>query len=438
MDDKVRTALRDLVAAQGEELLASRGRLRGMLLDDCPESTKEINALMIAVQAQVPSELRAYSSAGDTRIAVNAGILRLERAFGLGRPAAAWAVLSLAYAVGRIPDEQFPGLLAELSAGAAAPAPDRPESEPPRPLPTPTPAPRSPPPRPVSQSASYPISTVSPPGPPAYPNTDPSVLASRPETPVVNPPAPLPPPRAETNLRGLATVGAVLFAVIVLYSLTHHSPPEQKSSLPPESQPSRSEPSPAQPSQSQPPAPEPVPQPAAFPGGFTTYADASSLFQMNVPAEWVLRRAETDTTLDNMPCHLVHAAVFARQAERSDLDGWVSEGIRVSVYLPAKGQIWPTDWAADWQRKAIADSLAGYSKYQNTAVEPVQLGNIQATTTAVMGEAKAISEPEVARIYVGVSQKFLVTVEVSMPSSKRPLFESADETVRRTFAINVP
>jgi hypothetical protein len=110
----------------------------------------------------------------------------------------------------------------------------------------------------------------------------------------------------------------------------------------------------------------------------------------------------------------------------------------VSIYLPPKGQIWQADWAADWQKKMIGAALATYTKYQNTAVEPVQLGNIPATTTAVMGEAKVISEPEVARIYTGVSQKFLVTVEVAMPSSKRPIFESADETVRRTFEIRVP
>lgn len=143
-------------------------------------------------------------------------------------------------------------------------------------------------------------------------------------------------------------------------------------------------------------------------------------------------------TLDSVPCHLIHAVVFAKQAERSDLDGWVSEGIRVSIYLPPKDQIWQADWAAAWQKKVIDASLAGYSKSQNTALEPVQLGNIPATTTAVTGEAKVISEPEIARIYVGVSQKFLVTVEVSMPSSKRSLFESADETARRTFEIKVP
>jgi len=225
-------------------------------------------------------------------------------------------------------------------------------------------------------------------------------------------------------------VGGVLFAGVLVYSLAHHSTTTDTTSQPPESQPK-------QPSRTEPPKSEPPAQPA-LPSGFTNYADSGGLFQMGVPADWVFRRAETDMTLDNVPCHLVHALVFDKQAERSDLEGWVSEGIRVSIYLPPKGQIWQADWAADWQKKAIGNTLSGYSKYQNTALEPVQLGNIPASTTAVMGEAKVISEPEVARIYVGVSEKFLVMVEVAMPSSKRTLFESADAITRRTFTMNVP
>ena len=429
MDDKVRTALRDLVATEGESLLTSRERLRGLLSDDCPESNKEINVLMIAVQAQVPSELRAYSSATDTRVALNAGVLRLERAFGLARPAAAWAVLSLAYAIGRIPDEQFQSLLAELSVDSGAPSwLDQPAAQPKRPPPPPRPTP--PPPRPISQPVSPPASQrVSQPGSAAFPNVNPPVFPPGPEPPGVQPSAPLPPPRAKTSLLGLAIGGGVLLAGVLIYSLAHHSPaPGLKSSLPPDSQPGQ-----PQPPAAQPPAAQPTLQ-----FGNEIYTDSSGLFQVTVPAGWVFRRAETDITMDNALCHLVKAAVFAQQAERSDLDGWVSEGIRVSIYLPPKDQIWQADWAADWQKKVFSATVAGYAKFQNTAVEPVQLGNIPASTTAVMGEAKVISEPEVARIYVGVSQKFLVTVELAMPSSKRPVFESADATVRRTFEMNVP
>jgi hypothetical protein len=361
----------------------------------------------------VPAELRAYPSPADTRVAVNAGVLRLERAFGLARPAAAWAVLSLAYAIGRIAEEQFQGLLAELSADSATPSTlDRPSAEPQRPSPRPSlpPLPAPPPPRPASS-----------------PNIHPSIYP-----PGAHPPSPVPQPRAKASLVALAVAGGVLLACVLLYSLTHQAPPpDLKSSTLPDSR--QQQPSPPPPPDTKAAAPHPPPA-----SGLSTYSDSSGLFQVMVPDDWVFRRSETDITLDNMSCHLVRAAVFARQAERSDLEGWISEGIRVSIYLPQNGQLWPADWAAGWQKKMIADSLAGYSKSQNTTIEPVQLGNIPATTTAVMGEANVISEAEVARIYVGVSPKFLVAVEVAMPSSKRPAFESADETVRRTFEVKVP
>ena len=450
MDDKVRMVLRDLVAEKGESLLGSRERLRGLLSDDCPECTKEINVLMIAVQAQVAAEMRAYSSSTETRVAVNASILRLERAFGLGRPAAAWAVLSLGYALSRITEEQFQTLLPELSADSAVPpAPNRPASDPMRPPPPPPPPPvfrppppPPPPPRPISQPFSQPgsqpyVSPVYQPVQP-YPNVNPVVSPPGPQAGSMPLPIPVQPTQSSSSRVGIGIgIGiGVLLVASVLFSLAHRSPAPDTTST--GSQTSQSAPSQSQPSRSQPPASDPpVAQPSAQ-SGFTTYADKSGLFQVDVPADWVFLRSESDTTLDNAACHMVRAAVFAKVAEHSDLDGWLSEGIRVTVYLPPSGQIWQTEWAADWLKRSINGTLQGYAKYQNTTVEPVQLGNVAASTTAVMGEAKAISEPEVARLYVGVAQKYLVVVDVAMPSSKRPLFESADETVRRTFKLNVP
>ena len=427
MDDRARFALRELVAEHGEAILASRERLRGMLSDGCPECSKEINILMIAVQAQVPSELRAHSSATDPKIALNESAMRLERAFGLGRHAAAWAVLALANALGKVPDECVPALLAELSAesGGAVPPP-------PRPPPVAT-TPWTPPP---------------PPRPPAYPQ-QPYTSPMPPNVPV----APL-----ASKGKGVAIAigvgGAMIVAVlgIAIYALSRHtgtsesgsdqpkitqpgssqsgsSQPDQPGQTPP-SQPGSTQtdqPGPGQPdSSSQPPV-----------AGFSSYTDSSGLFQFPVPADWVFRRAESDTTVDNAPTHFVHAAVFSKTAEKSDLDGWVSEGVRVSLYLPPKGQIWKPDWSAEWQKRMFQASLQVYTRFQNTAIEPVQLGNIQASTTAVMGEAKPISEAEVARLYVGYGEKYLVTIEVAMPSSKRPQFEALDEAVRRGFELKV-
>jgi hypothetical protein len=190
-------------------------------------------------------------------------------------------------------------------------------------------------------------------------------------------------------------------------------------------------------SQTDPPKAEP-PRKSEQGSDFATYADTSGMFQVEVPREWVFRRSESDTTLDNAACHLVKAVVFPKDAEHAILDGWVSAGIRVSLYLPPSGQIWQTEWATDWQKRSFTNLMQGYSKFQNTTVEPVQLGNVAASTTAVMGESTQISEPEVARVYAGVSQKYLLMVEVAMPSSKRPVFESFDEVVRKTFELKVP
>lgn len=440
MDDRARVALRDLVAGNGEQLLVSRERLRGLLSDECPECTREINVLMIAVQAQVPAELHAHPSATESRVAVTASILRLERAFGLGRPAAAWAALSIAYSLGRISEDQFRALLTELNTDSAnAPRAERSTAEPS--LPQPLPAYRPPPPpKPVSQPPLLPPlarpPSQAPTPPPPRPVSPPAAPAAAPAYPSNVAPYPAPQPASGGGRLGLGIgigIGVLAISAVVAYSLTHHTPSTDTAS----SAGTRSEqraPEQPKPDQSSPPPSDP-----AAPGGFTTYADKSGMFQLSVPEDWLYRRSEADDKLENADCHMIRAALYPKDAERSDMDGWMSAGVRVSIYLPPNGQVWLSDWAADWQKRSFQSLLKGYSKFQNTAIEPVQLGNVSASTTAVMGEAPStISEAEVARLYVGVSQKYLVVVDVAMPASKRALFESTDETVRRTFELKVP
>src|SRR5579871_117315 len=453
MDDRVRVALRDLVAEQGESILASRERLRGLLSDDCPECSREINVLMIAMQAQVPAELRTYGSATEIRVGLGAIIHRLERAFGLGRPAAAWAVLSIAYAVGRIVEQQFQTMLPELSleSGMSPPPspPATPATESVRPLPPPPPAPplprpisqpaSQPPPRPISQPPFQqpqpqppPRAPYSPPmptpvyGSPAYFNRQAPMLPAQPVIPVQ-------PPRSSGGKMGVGIgigIGiGVLLIVGILLAVSHRS----------QDQPSQGDtqttttPGQGPGTQSTPPGTQP---PQAPQSEYITYSDASMVFQMEVPREWLSKREESDTKIDNTDSHLIRAAVYPSDAQHADLDGWISAGIRVSILTPPPGQSWQTDWATEWQKKSFNNLLNGYAKFQDTNIEPIQLGNIATSTTAVLGESPTISEPEVARAYIGFTQKYLITVEVSMPQSKRSLFDSADERLRKTFEID--
>ncbi|HTS29530.1 MAG TPA: energy transducer TonB [Bryobacteraceae bacterium] len=119
MDDQVRTALRDLVSEQGEPLLSSSDTLRGLLAASFPDRVRENDALTTAVEAQVPSDLRDYSSDAEARTALGASALRLERGFQMDHAVAAWAVLTLAYATGRISEEQFRTLLGEMGGEAS-------------------------------------------------------------------------------------------------------------------------------------------------------------------------------------------------------------------------------------------------------------------------------------------------------------------------------
>ncbi len=468
MDDKVRFALRELVTTQGEAVLSARERLRGLLSDEVPECNKEINVLMIAVQAQVPAELRTHSSSTEPRIAVNSSIGRLQRAFSLDRSGSTWAVLSIAYALNRVNEQQFQTLLRDLSTESnitppIAQPPER-QTEPFRPAPAPAPPPPPPPiarppsqaaaarsPRPISQPAyqpppprptaqlPYQPPPVSPTYPQPYANQPTPVYSPAPQMPVspTYPPQPVQPERRGGSRVGIGIAIGLLAVLLVgggVYALAHRSSDTPDTTQTGGTQPGGTQSGGGQTSKT---SDSGINTSAQSQSDYLSYSDTSGLFQVEVPRDWMFKRSESDTTLDNAACHLVRAALFPKDAEHADLNGWISAGVRISVYLPANGTMWQPEWAEDWQKRTFNGALQGYTKVQNTNIEPVQLGNLSASTTAVMGEAPSIAEPEVARLYVGTNQKYLVVVDVAMPSSRRPIFEAEDEKVRKTFELKV-
>ena len=104
--DRPRTVLRDLIAARGPQLARERGRLGGLLRDECGEAKREINVLLDAIDEHIVDDLMAGSDEP-----IDALVPRLAQRFSRHRgtaPAAAlWAVISWAYALGQLDAAQL-------------------------------------------------------------------------------------------------------------------------------------------------------------------------------------------------------------------------------------------------------------------------------------------------------------------------------------------
>lgn len=108
INDLSRQKLKALIRAHGPEICNDARRLKGLLLDHCPQCRGEINLLLLAHQENVPQELlKTHKNASQERQARQL-VRLLQETHYLTEEAACWAVESWSLALDlRIKPEAF-------------------------------------------------------------------------------------------------------------------------------------------------------------------------------------------------------------------------------------------------------------------------------------------------------------------------------------------
>jgi hypothetical protein len=100
MSDAASRSLRELIAEHGLELADDSRRLEAFLRDYCPESRREIFALVAASRAGIPARLRSQARESGLGLAAATFAKHLEDDYGLSADLAKWAVNAWALALG--------------------------------------------------------------------------------------------------------------------------------------------------------------------------------------------------------------------------------------------------------------------------------------------------------------------------------------------------
>lgn len=149
---------------------------------------------------------------------------------------------------------------------------------------------------------------------------------------------------------------------------------------------------------------------------FTVYEDKYKVYKGVVPRAWKLQNSE-HWSQDNQEYDMV-ALMAPESAARAEVDGYLSEGIRVTISMPPKGQVWrlstPAAYA-DLFSKGILESNKGF--VQTSAING-KVGQEPMKVLEFVGQNPNITEPEKDRFYLLARPECYVVVECVSPAGK--------------------
>jgi S1-C subfamily serine protease len=164
---------------------------------------------------------------------------------------------------------------------------------------------------------------------------------------------------------------------------------------------------------------------------FVPYADPEGLLSMIVPRGWSVQRSVTQDPATG-GFHVV-IMLHAPDAERAELGGWLSKGIRVQLVLPPRGRVWSREYLEREVAAVFRALPEQFSRYEASAPSEVELGGLAAVGVRIAGASPGVSAPEMVQYYVVSEPEILMFVEVVTPAQDAAALELLDKVFVATF-----
>jgi hypothetical protein len=162
---------------------------------------------------------------------------------------------------------------------------------------------------------------------------------------------------------------------------------------------------------------------------FGPYEDAERLFTVMTPRTWQVQRSEKEESATR---HVI-VMFYPRDAEKAQINGLLSSGIRVHLRLPMQGKRWRGDSAQNWQRTEIDATRNASTTKKATDPKTSQVGNLAAVSMVTVSDTKTISKPEVMYLYVSAMPECLLTVEIIGPTDQEDDYKMVQTVFAETF-----
>lgn len=152
-----------------------------------------------------------------------------------------------------------------------------------------------------------------------------------------------------------------------------------------------------------------------------------------VPKDWKL--VETEFSMEDAPSYKVIAMFSPGRAARAEVNGRLSEGIRIELWIAAEGRVWTNATAAEYAPEFARTLLAANKGFVQTSSAEATIGEESVRVLEMVGQRRNSPEPEKVRYYVLAREQCRVTIECVAPASRFGAHEAAFDRVLRNFEM---
>lgn len=126
------------------------------------------------------------------------------------------------------------------------------------------------------------------------------------------------------------------------------------------------------------------------------------------------------------------------RAEQANLNGYLSEGIRIYFAMPSQGYVWPDAYQTQWSESLAQSYLTNNPQFRLIESGAITFSGQSAMRYVIEGTDERISEPERTALIVIANLAYLLHIEVTSPVSKFEYYRHRLDQLVNTFTIENP
>lgn len=128
------------------------------------------------------------------------------------------------------------------------------------------------------------------------------------------------------------------------------------------------------------------------------YEDKYKTYEAVVPKSW--RFEKTEGWSEDKQSYNIIAMTSPESAARAEVNGYLSEGIRITISMPPKGKVWTAASPAEYAAFVSKNMLEDNPGFVQTSTSSATVGQEPLKILEFVGQNPNIAEPERDRFYV--------------------------------------
>ena len=163
----------------------------------------------------------------------------------------------------------------------------------------------------------------------------------------------------------------------------------------------------------------------------SVYDGPNGLFRIGKPEGWTdqYKAGWTDRGLRH-----VRLMLSPPSAEKAEMGGYLSEGLRLHLWMPPRGQHTNTNLQR-WAPRSIRQMLQANEGFTFTDSSTARIEDAEAIAYTLVGESPAISEPEKTRIIYVARPGYLARIDLVSPARTWKKYEERFEEIVGSFQV---